>query len=149
MVVKGDSPSTHYVQFINIDAKTSGEGTKVDCVATLQWRELAGMNFDCTYDTKTGMFEDFEWTNGDEFGDGVGDGEGHVENVSISMKGKSYNETGEAVEKEVLHDSNNRFLFVVMGFYSDGEGVLYGKKVDGEFYDCALSDQEKTRLRLD
>ena len=147
---KYGSPSTEPEDFIDIEGKASGGSTMVNCAATLHWRGLSEMHFLCTYDTKTGMFEDFEWTNEEEFGEGVGDDNEYLENVSISMKAKSHNETGEAVEKEVLDDSKNLFLFVVMSFVSEvEEGVLYGKKVDGEFEGCALSSEEKTRLRLD
>lgn len=149
-VMEDGSPSPKHDDFIDIECKPSGGSTKVDCVATLHWRELSEMHFFCTYDTKTGMFEDFEWTNKDEFGEGVGDDNSYVKDVSISMKEESYNETGEAVEREVLDDSKNRFLFVVMDFgLEEGEGVLYGKKVDGSFERCALSGEEKKRLRLD
>ena len=60
-----------------------------------------------------------------------------------------YNATGEAVEKEVLDDSGNLFLVVVVAFVSeDEEGTLYGKKVERDFHSCFLSTEEKERLRL-
>ena len=83
------SPSPKPEDFIRIMGKSSGGSTVVDCVATLHWRQLSEMHFFCTYDTKTGVFKVFKWTNKDEFGEGVGDDSEYVKDVSISMKEKS------------------------------------------------------------
>lgn len=84
------------------------------------------------------------------FGEKVGDDNGHIKDVSISMKKKSYHMTGEAVEEEVLDDSGNRFLVVVMAFVSEKEtGTMYGKKVEEnlDIDSCFLSIAEKNKLQ--
>ena len=149
--MEDQSSSPKSEDFIRIEGSPTSGSPIVYCAATLHWRELSEIHFECSYDTRTGAFKDFRWTK--EYGERVVDDNGYLKNVSISMKEKFYSETGEAVEAvemEVLDDSKNRFLFVVMSFVSEEEErVLYGKKVDGTFEGCALSSEEKTRLQLE
>lgn len=143
-------PSPEWENRVEIKGKSTNGNTTIDCFATLHWRNADEINFSCVCDTKTGMLSEFQWTNKDDFGQGAGDSNEFIERVSLSMKGKSYNEAEGAAEKEVLDGSNNRFLCVVMGFTGESEvGMAYGKKVaHGAFEDCALSDKEKEMLGL-
>lgn len=150
IVMDNGSPSPKSWDFITITGDTSDGSTMVDCEAKLEWRRCGTMEFHCVYDTKTGVLEDFEWTNENEFGEGIGDENELIKDVSISMREKSIDETGEAVDKEILDDLENPFLVVVMVFVSEKEeGILYGKKADGDPYRCFLSTEEKERLSSD
>lgn len=144
-------PSSEFEAFVGIEGKSTDGSTMINCVATLRWRQADEIKFSCVYDSKTGIFSGFEWTNNDLFGENADDSNGYIEDVSMSTKGKSYNDTEEAAEKEVLDDSNNHFLFIVMTIVGESEkGMSYGKKMmDGAFNDCALSDKEKKRLGLE
>ncbi|CAD6584495.1 MAG: hypothetical protein ASARMPREDX12_001673 [Alectoria sarmentosa] len=144
-------PSPEFQNFVDIEGKSTDKSTTVNCIATLHWRDANELKFFCVYDTKTGTFSGFEWTNKDLFGDGADNSNAYIEHVSISMKGKSYNETEEAAEKEVLDEAETPFLFVVILFTAESEkGLSYGKKVvGGAFEHCVLSTEEKKRLRLD
>lgn len=144
-------PSSEFEAFVNIEGKSTDGSNLINCVATLHWRNADEIEFFCVYDSKTEKFSGFEWTNKHIFGEDAGDSNGYIEDVSISMKGKSYKDAEEAAEREVLDDSKNHFPFVVIAFVAENEkGMSYGKKVvDGAFNKCALSGKEKKRLRLE
>lgn len=135
---------------VEIIGESKNGSTMVNCVATLHWHKKE-ITFSCLYSTNTRVFSGFEWTNSEIFGEGAGGYYGYIVDVSISMAGKSYSETAESPEREVLDDLDNRLMFVEITFSADErKGMMYGKKVVlGKFGDCALSGDEKKRLRLE
>ncbi|CAF9927493.1 MAG: hypothetical protein ALECFALPRED_003721 [Alectoria fallacina] len=81
-------PSPKFQDFVEIKGKSTDGSTTVNCIATLPRREADELRFSSVYDTKTGTFSGFEWTNKDLFRDGADDSNACIEHVSISMEGK-------------------------------------------------------------
>lgn len=50
------------------------------------------------------------------------------------MKAKFYNETEKAAEKEILDDSKDRLLFVMIAFFSEGEKGGFHVKSQGKVH---------------
>lgn len=87
--IRTPSPSPEFQDLVEIEGQSTGGSTTVNCIATLHRRKADKEKFSCVYDTKTGSFSGFEWTNKDLFGDGADDSKAYIEHVSNSMKGKS------------------------------------------------------------
>ena len=95
-----------------IAAPTTSPMAEVNYLLQIVWEECPGLE-----DLDSQSFVEIK----DSFGKEAGDVNGVVENVSISMEGKSNDEKKEAAEKEVLDELGKAFLFLVLGFVDYNE----------------------------